>query len=102
MNLSSVAASLVDAAIALVRDNGPEFVAALKAHDWKTVAVDAVVAELTLAAAAGLPGAAIALKLVPVAAFISNRPADPASPAMSKATGGDGGQSVDRGHAGLF
>mgnify|MGYP000923947252 FL=1 len=97
MSLSSVAASLVDAGIALVRDNGPEFVAALKAHDWKTVAVDAVVAELTLAAAAGLPGAAIALKLVPVAAFISNHPADPASPAMSKATGGDGGQNIASG-----
>lgn len=97
MTLSPLAVSLVDAAAALVRDDGPEFVAALKAHDWKSAAREAVLAELKLAAAADLPGAGLALKLYPIARHLAGGPADPASPAMSKATGGEGGVNIPTG-----
>lgn len=97
MSLSPSAQSLLDAAVALAREDGPRFVVALKAHDWKTVARQAVLAELELAAAAGVRGAALALRLAPLAEFLGAHPADPASPAMAKATGGEGGQNVSTG-----
>ena len=97
MKLSPSAQSLLDAALALARDDGPRFIAALKAQDWKAVAGQAVHAELELAAAAGVRGAALALRLAPLAEFLGARPADPASPAMSKATGGEGGQNLSTG-----
>ncbi len=97
MTLSPVARSLVEAAAALLREDGPRFVAALKAQDWKGVARHAVLAELELAVAAGVRGAALALRLAPLAEFLSACPADPASPAMSKATGGEGGQNLSTG-----
>ncbi|HMN71807.1 MAG TPA: hypothetical protein PKA55_08050 [Rhodoblastus sp.] len=97
MRLSPAARALVDAAGALVREDGPRFVAALKAHDWRQAALEAVLAELRLAAAANLPGAAIALRLAPLAQALSIHPADPASPGMSGATGGDGGRNISTG-----
>ncbi len=92
MSLSPSAQSLVDAALALARDDGPRFIAALKAHDWKAAARQVVLAELQLAAAA-----ALALRLAPLAEFLTVHPADPASPAMGKATGGEGGQNISTG-----
>ena len=67
--LSPVARSLIQAGVALARNDGPGFIAAFRRHDWKTIAVDVVEAELTLAAA--IPGpqqaaAALALKLLPL------------------------------------
>ncbi|MBX3525524.1 MAG: hypothetical protein KDJ20_08320 [Hyphomicrobiales bacterium] len=97
MTLSPVAQSLLDAAVALARDDGPRFVAALKAHDWKAAAKQAVLAELELAAAAGVRGAAIALHLARFAEILSLHPADPAAPAMAKASGGDAGQNISTG-----
>lgn len=97
MNLSPSAQSLLGAALALARDDGPRFIAALKAQDWKAAAKQAVLAELELAAAAGVRGAALALRLAPLAEFLGAHPADPASPAMSKATGGEGGQNLATG-----
>ena len=97
MSLSPSAQSLVDAALALARDDGPRFIAALKAYDWKAAARQVVLAELQLAAAAGVRGAALALRLAPLAEFLSAHPADPASPAMGKATGGEGGQNISTG-----
>lgn len=97
MTLSPLAQSLVDAAVALAREDGPRFFAALKAHDWRAAGTDVILAELKLAAAAGLRGAEIALRLAPLAAAIHMRPADPASPAMSRATGGEGVQNVSTG-----
>ncbi len=97
MNLSPTAQSLLTAALALARNDGPRFIAALRAHDWKAAARQAVLAELELAAAAGVTGAAIALRLAPLAEILALHPADPASPAMTKATGGEGGQNVSTG-----
>ena len=97
MSLSPSAQSLVDAALALARDDAPRFIAALKAQDWKAAAKQLVTAELQLAAAAGVRGAALALRLAPLAEFLSAHPADPASPAMSKATGGQGAQNLSTG-----
>ena len=97
MNLSPVAQSLLMASMALARNDGPRFIAALRAHDWKSAAQQAVLAELELAAAAGVTGAAIALRLAPLAEILSLHPADPASPAMTKAAGGEGGQNVSTG-----
>lgn len=95
--LSPRAASLVDAALALARDNGPAFVAALKAHDWQTLAYQTLRAELALAAAAGAPGAGLALALLPVAIELARGPTDPASAAMAKAGGGEGGVNIASG-----
>ena len=95
--LSPVAQSLIDAAVALARDDGPRFVAALKAHDWKSAAKQAFLAELEFAAAAGVRGAALALRLAPLAEILSLHPADPAAPAMTRATGGDDGQNISTG-----
>jgi len=97
VTLSPVAQSLLAAAIALVRNDGPRFIAALRAHDWKAIAKQAVLAELELAAAAGVSGAAIALRLAPLAEILAIHPADPASPAMAKAQGGKGGQNISTG-----
>lgn len=97
MSLSPSAQSLVDAALALARDDGPRFVAALKAQDWKAVARQVVLAELELAAAAGVRGAALARRLAPLAEYLGAHPADPASPAMRRATGGEGGQNLSTG-----
>ncbi|MFO1167545.1 MAG: hypothetical protein U1E19_05405 [Rhodoblastus sp.] len=97
MNLSPVAQSLLAAAIALARNDGPRFIAALRAHDWKAVARQAVLAELELAAAAGVSGAAIALRLAPLAEILAIHPADPSSPAMAKASGGEGVQNISTG-----
>lgn len=74
MSLSSVARSLVAAATSLARDDGPGFIAAIKRHDWRTVAIDVVTAELTLAAAVPGPqqfAASLALKLLPVAVTLA-------------------------------
>ena len=95
--LSPVAQSLIDAAVALARNDGPRFVAALKAHDWKSAAKQAVLAELELATAVGVRGAAIALRLAPLAEILSLHPADPAAPAMARASGGDDGQNISTG-----
>lgn len=97
MNLSPLAQSLLMAALALARNDGPRFIAALRAHDWKAAARQAVLAELELAAAAGVTGAAVALRLAPLAEIIALHPADPLSPAMAKAAGGEGGQNVSTG-----
>jgi len=97
VSLSPASQSLVDAAIALLRDDGPRFIAALKAHDWKAAARQAVLAELELAAAAGVRGASIALRLAALAEILSVQPADPASPAMTRASGGEGGQNISTG-----
>lgn len=56
-----------------------------------------MIAELKLAAAAGVPGAALALSLAPLAQALSIHAADPASPAMAKAAGGEGGQNISTG-----
>lgn len=97
MTLSPLALSLIEAAAALVRDDGPRFLAALKAHDWKAAGKQAVLAELELAAAAGVRGAAIALRLAPLAEILRPHAADPASPAMARAAGGDDGQNISTG-----
>ena len=97
MKLSPQSQSLLSAALALARNDGPRFIAAIRAHDWKAAAKQAVLAELELAAAAGVTGAAIALRLAPLAEIISVHPADPASAAMTKAAGGEGGQNVSTG-----
>lgn len=97
MSLSPSAQSLVDAAIALAREDGPRFVVALKAHDGTAVARQIVTAELELAAAAGVRGAALALRLAPLAEFLGAHPADASAPAMAKAAGGEGGQNVSTG-----
>lgn len=67
--LSPTSKSLINAAISLGKDDGPGFITAFKAHDWKTVAYDVVEAELTFAAS--VPGpqqapAALALELLPL------------------------------------
>ena len=97
MKLSPSARALVDAAGALLREDGPSFIAALKARDWKQAGLEAVRAELRLAAAAGLPGAAIALQLAPLARALAVHSAEPGSPPMSKAIGGDDGRNISTG-----
>ena len=97
MTLSPAAQSLIDAAVALARDDGPRFIAALKAHRWKQAAIGIALAELKLAAAANVPGAAIARRLAPLAAALSIQSADPAAPAMTRAAGGEGGQNISTG-----
>ena len=97
MSLSPVAQSLLAAAIALARNDGPRFIAALRAHDWKSVARQAVLADRDLAGAAGAGGAAIPLRPAPPAKSLAIHPADPASPAMVKAQGGEGGQNISTG-----
>ena len=92
MSVSPIAQALISAGLALARDNGPDFIAAFRAHDWKTVARDVVLAELTLAAAIGVPGAGIALKLLPLGLYMARHPADPSDPAMTKAAGPGGGE----------
>ena len=42
-------------------------------------------------------GAALALRLAPLAEILSLHPADPAAPAMTRATGGDDGQNISTG-----
>ena len=67
--LSPAARALIHAGVSLAHDDGPGFIAAFRAHDWKTVARDVVEGELPLAAAVPGPqqaAAAIALKLLPV------------------------------------
>lgn len=67
--LSPAADGLLRAGLAILRDDGPAFLAAFRAHDWKRLAFGVVEAELKLAAAAPGPqqGAAnVALKLLPV------------------------------------
>lgn len=92
--LSPAADGLLRAGLAILRDDGPAFLAAFRAHDWKRLAFGVVEAELKLAAAAPGPqqGAAnVALKLLPVGlAVLALRRAPPASlrsrkvPAMSR------------------
>ena len=68
-HLSPTSKSLINAAVSLGKSDGPGFIAAFKAHDWKTVAYDVVKAELTLAASVPGPqqaAAALALELLPV------------------------------------
>jgi hypothetical protein len=68
-NLSPTSKSLIGAAVSLGKNDGPGFMAAFHAHDWKTVAYDVVKAELTLAAAVPgpqQPAAALALELLPL------------------------------------
>lgn len=67
--LSPFSRALLTAGVSLARDDGPGFIAAFRKHDWKTVALDLVEGELTLAAAVPGPqqaAAAIALKLLPL------------------------------------
>ncbi len=97
MSLSPAARSLVDAAAAILRDDGPGFIAAIKARDWKQAALDVALAELKLAAALHTPGAALALSLAPLARALAVRPADSAGVPMAKAAGGEGGQNISTG-----
>ena len=97
MTIAPLARSLIAAGAALARDDGAGFIAAFRAHDWKTVAVDLSEAELTLAAAAGVPGAGLALKLLPLGIYMARHPADPADPAMTKAAGAGGGETWRKG-----
>jgi hypothetical protein len=94
--MTPLAQALIDAAASLVKEDGPGFIAAFKAHDWKTVAEDVVLAELALAAAAGVPGASIAVKVAPLfiggAIYAAQHPADTNSPEMLRADGNRGGE----------
>lgn len=89
--LSPLATSLIQAGVSLVKNNGPSFIAAFKAHDWKTVAIDVVTAELTLAATAGVPGAGIALKLLPVGIYMAQHPHNTGEGGIGAKPEGNGG-----------
>lgn len=92
--LSPLAQSLIEAGVSALNDNGPGFIVHIKSHDWASAAVDVVAIELELAAAAGVPGAGLALKLLPVAVYMGHHPADPSDPAMAKAAGPDNSVSL--------
>ena len=95
--MSPAAQSMIDAAVSLTRGYGGAFIAHLQAHDWKSVGLDIVQGELTLAKAAGVPGAGLALSLMPAVSYMVHHPADTNSPAMQKATGGEGGTNINTG-----
>ncbi|MFV0279230.1 MAG: hypothetical protein ACK5JM_00550 [Rhodoblastus sp.] len=80
-----------------MREDGPGFIAALKSQDWSSAGEKFVIAELKLARAAGLPGADFALRLAPLVGALAIHPAEPSSPAMTKAAGGEGGQNISIG-----
>ena len=93
--MSPLAETLVKAAADLIQKNGEGFIAAFAAHDWKTVAITVVEAELSLAAAAGVPFAGVAAKLVPLfvtgAIYAAQHPASADDPTMKRADGHGGG-----------
>ncbi|MDE2102515.1 MAG: hypothetical protein KGL39_35035 [Patescibacteria group bacterium] len=77
LGLSPFASSLIGASTAILRDDGPAFIAHIKAQDWGALALDVVTAELKLAAS--IPGpqmvpAGMALKLLPVAIYMARHP----------------------------
>lgn len=71
----------------LVAGEAVGFMAAVKAHDWKTVGIDVLTEGLTAAATLGVPGAGLALRFLPLVIFAAEHPADVLSPAMRKAAG---------------
>lgn len=87
INTDPRAKTLVSMSQRLVGGEGVQFLEAVQAHDWKTVAVDVLTEGLTAAATFGVPGAGFALKLLPVVIWAAHHPADTLSPAMRKAAG---------------
>ncbi len=83
------AKAILSAAQAFAGGDGSKLIAAFKAHDWATVAETGITDALTVASAAGIPGAAIALKALPLLEFMAKHPAAVESAAMMKATGSD-------------
>jgi len=72
--LSPQAQALIKAAADLIAHDGAGFMAAISRRDWKTVALDVVTAELTLAAAVPGPqqfACGLALQLLPVAVTLA-------------------------------
>lgn len=69
--------ALINASLAFLNDDGPGFIEAWKAHDWGTVALKVIKAELVVAAA--IPGpqqfaAGVAIRLIPLFVFAANHP----------------------------
>ena len=90
LNSDPRAKTLIGLAQNLAGGEGVSFVDAIKAHDWSTVATDVLTEGLTAAAAFGVPGASIALKMIPVVIWAAKHPASVESAAMQKVTGDDG------------
>lgn len=66
--------AIIAAAQALAAGKGEDFIQHLQAHDWGGASVDAITTALTIANAAGLPFAGIALKLLPLAIYMAQHP----------------------------
>ena len=88
--LSPLAQSIIRAGLAFLKDDGPGFIADIKRHDWKAVAIDVVTAELKLAAAAGVPGAGIAIKLLPLGVYMAQHPHNSGEGGIGAAPEGNG------------
>lgn len=74
MPLSPAAKSLIEAGVSFAKNDGPGIIIAIKRHDWRTVAIEAVALELELASAAGVPFAGLALKLLPLGVYMADHP----------------------------
>ena len=74
LNTDPRAKAIIAAAQSLAAGDGASFVDALKAHQWGSAAVIGIEDALTIANAAGVPFAGLALKLLPVAVFMAQHP----------------------------
>lgn len=87
LNTDPRAKTLIALSQKIVDGEAAQFMAAVHAHDWKTVTVDVLEEALTAAATFGVPGAGFALKLLPLVVFAAEHPEDTLAPAMRKAAG---------------
>lgn len=87
INTDPRAVTLVALATKLVGGEGKGFLDAVAAHDWKTVALDVLTEGLSAAATFGVPGASLALRLLPAVVWAAHHPAATTSLAMRKAAG---------------
>lgn len=87
INTDPRAQTLIALATKLAGGEGKGFLDAVKEHDWKTVAIDVLTEGLGAAATFGVPGASLALKLLPAVVWAAEHPASVESLAMRKAAG---------------
>ena len=74
LNTDPRARAIIAAAQALAAGDGESLISELKAHHWKDATITAITDALTIANAAGVPFAGLALKLLPLAVFMAQHP----------------------------
>lgn len=74
LNTDPRAKAILAAAQALAGGDGESLIKLLKGHQWGAAAVVGITDALTIANAAGVPFAGLALKLLPVAVFMAQHP----------------------------